>query len=179
MELRLVPLELSRIDALRYEVLVLPHFSDERPLRGAAGLCDWRLCGRLSSVIVRGHVTGDEGEVTLVPGRPRLPFEKLLLFGAGPSEGFDQARATALVGRVLRVLDGLRLRTMATALPGRGGGGVGPVDAMRWFLAALPDPVELDEVAVLDDLEAQRAMIPVVEGERRRMRVLRDAREGV
>ena len=36
------------------ETLVLPFFADERPLRGAAGLCDWRLCGRLSRLLAVG-----------------------------------------------------------------------------------------------------------------------------
>jgi hypothetical protein len=43
------------------ETLVLPFFSDERPLRGAAGLCDWRLCGRLSRMLQAGRVAGQLG----------------------------------------------------------------------------------------------------------------------
>ena len=38
------------------ETLVLPFFVDERPLRGAAGLCDWRLCGRLSRMLQSARV---------------------------------------------------------------------------------------------------------------------------
>src|SRR5438874_9265009 len=49
------------------EALVLPFFSDERPLRGAAGLCDWRLCGRLSRLLASGRVQGQWGETTLYP----------------------------------------------------------------------------------------------------------------
>jgi hypothetical protein len=41
------------VDLLRWDrgpggdALVVPVWSDVRPLRGAAGLLDWRLCGRL------------------------------------------------------------------------------------------------------------------------------------
>ncbi|MCA1664938.1 MAG: hypothetical protein LC659_11815 [Myxococcales bacterium] len=42
------------------ETLVLPFFVDERPLRGAAGLCDWRLCGRLSRLLQSSRVIADK-----------------------------------------------------------------------------------------------------------------------
>ena len=66
------------------EALMLPFFADERPLRGAAGLCDWRLCGRLSRMLHAGRVRGAWGETTLYPpvveGALRLPFPRLVLF---------------------------------------------------------------------------------------------------
>src|SRR5262249_48703813 len=71
------------------EALVLPFFADERPLRGAAGLCDWRLCGRLSRLL-RSRLKGEFGETTLYPPGVRLPFQRLLLFGLGPQERFDE-----------------------------------------------------------------------------------------
>ena len=46
--------ELAQLDELRCEALALPFFSDERPLRGALGLVDWRLCGMVSSLIIEG-----------------------------------------------------------------------------------------------------------------------------
>ncbi len=35
------------IDKTHSDTLVLSFFKDERPLRGANGLIDWRLCGRV------------------------------------------------------------------------------------------------------------------------------------
>ncbi len=177
MDVRFVPLELPRIDALRAEVAVLPFFADERPLRGAAGLCDWRLCGRLSRVLQRGRVTGGLGEVTLVPGRPRLPFDKLLLVGCGPAPAFDEAAHAAVVARVTRTLEGLRLRSFALSLPGRGAGRLGPGEAVRWFLRALEADDPFDEVMILDEAEAHRAMLPVVEAERQRLQRARERRD--
>ncbi len=176
MDVRFVPLELPRIDTLRAEVAVLPFFADERPLRGAAGLCDWRLCGKLSRVLQRGRVTGALGEVTLVPGRPRLPFDKLLLVGCGPGADFDEAAHAAVVTRIVRTLEGLRLRACALSLPGRGAGRLGPAEAVRWFLRSLDDD-PLDEVIVLDEADAWRAMLPVVEAERQRLQRARDRAE--
>jgi len=177
MDVRFVPLDLWRIDALRCEAIVLPFFSDERPLRGAPGLCDWRLCGRLSALLQRERVTGAFGEVTLVPGRPRLPFDKLLLFGAGASTDFDAVRFDLLTARILVTLDGLLLKNLALALPGRSTGRVSPADAIRWFLSAEIDRHDLDEVIILDELDAQKQMAPVVETERHRMRTARESKD--
>jgi Cytosol aminopeptidase family, N-terminal domain len=177
MEVRFVPLDLARIDVLRMEVLALPFFVDERPLKGAAGLCDWRLCGALSRLLEGGRVTGSTEEVTLVPGRPRLPFEKLILFGEGAAADFDMATAERVTARMLTTLAGLRLRSVALSLPGRGRALVEPGEAIRWFLQGIAESDELDEVVIIDDLEAQRAMVPVLESARRRVRVVRSASE--
>ena len=51
MALSVLPLDLARWDETARDCLVLPVFKDDRPLRGAAGLADWRLCGRLSRLL--------------------------------------------------------------------------------------------------------------------------------
>lgn len=175
MEVRFVPLDLSRIDGLRFEAIALSCFEDERPLRGAAGLCDWRLCGRLTKLLVRGWITGAQGEVTLVPVRPRLPFDKLLLFGLGARAGFTRQVYEETLVRMLAALEKLRLRTFVTALPGRGTGDVAAADAIRWFLNVVADRTDFDEVVIVDEPEAQRVMIPLVDAEYRRVRAARQA----
>ena len=50
------------LDQLQTELMVLPFFSDERPLRGATGLIDWRLCGTLSRKLMAGYLDGRFGE---------------------------------------------------------------------------------------------------------------------
>lgn len=172
MDVRFVPLELPRIDALRIEAVFLPFFEDERPLRGAAGLLDWRLCGSLSSLLVSGRVSGRLGELTMVLGRSRLPFDKVVLVGQGPGARFDAAVAGEVAGRVLEAARGLRLKGIACALPGRSRASVRASDAARWFLDAV-DEDGIDDVVVLDEPEAQRAMQPIVEAERRRARAVR------
>lgn len=173
MEIRFVPLDLARIDGLRYEAIVLPVHDDERPLAGAAGLCDWRLCGRLSRLLQRDWVKTRAGDVTLVPVRPRLPFDKMLLFGTGDSAGFSASDVTGVTARMLDTLTHLRLRTFVMALPGRAMGRVNPTDAIRGFMAAPGLDEAIDEVVIVDELDATRVMAPVVEAEKRRRRALR------
>lgn len=176
MDLRFVSLELSRIDELRYEALALTFFEDERPLRGAAGLCDWRLCGRLSSWLSRGLITGAQDEATLVPATHKLPFDRLALFGLGPREAFTQPRFERAVAQILAAVRGLRLRSFALALPGRSTGVTAPADAARWFLPLAEAEDSLDEIVLLDEPDAHRAMHPIVEAERARLRRARDLR---
>lgn len=56
---------------------------DERPLRGDAGLIDWRLCGLISEHLRSGYVTGQLGEAVLLPGDRPLSPARILLVGAG------------------------------------------------------------------------------------------------
>ncbi|HEX2678597.1 MAG TPA: M17 family peptidase N-terminal domain-containing protein, partial [Polyangiales bacterium] len=83
MDIRFLAPELRHLDALKCEAIVAPFFSDERPLSGALGLLDWRLCGFLSRAMLRGEIRGEQGETVLVPLRPRFTVDKLFLFGLG------------------------------------------------------------------------------------------------
>lgn len=59
---------------------------DERPLRGDAGRIDWRLCGRISELMLSGFTHGEFGEATLMTVGRVLPAERLVLFGVGDAE---------------------------------------------------------------------------------------------
>jgi Cytosol aminopeptidase family, N-terminal domain len=118
------------------ETLVLPFFSDERPLRGAAGLCDWRLCGRLSRMLQAGRVGGQLGEATLYPPGKRLPFARLLLVGLGAADRFDEAaakKASAVIADRMRRLTRGRY---ALVPPGRSTGRLSARRALEIYLEA-------------------------------------------
>lgn len=170
MEVSFVAPDLRRLDELKSEALALAFFEDERPLRGALGLVDWRLCGQLSRLLVRGRARGALRETVLVPTRPRLPFEKVFLFGAGRVDDLDEARFDEVVEQVLTTLDRARVRASVIGLPGRCNRRIAPVRAMEIFLARAGGHLEQDQVTLIEDAEAQRAMLPVVERERRRVR---------
>ena len=110
---------LSQLDNLESEVLACSVWEDERPCDGVAGLCDWRLAGKVSHLQRSGYLAGKQGEVMLMPGRPRLSFDKILLFGAGPKEGFDEARYRQVMQHMLRTIGRLDSRIAVVQLPGR------------------------------------------------------------
>lgn len=129
----------------------LPFFEDERPLRGAAGLCDWRLGGRLSRLLGarigpqrddRGEgvrVRGQFGEKLLLPTGTRLPFGRLILFGLGSSKAFDEARAKIAARELLGSLRALvppgSEQHFAMVPPGRSTGALSARQALEVLLA--------------------------------------------
>lgn len=168
MEVSFVAPDLRKLDALKCEAIALPFFEDERPLRGALGLVDWRLAGLVSRVLVRGHACGEDGDKVLLPTKRRLPFEKLFLFGAGPKAELDEARFEAVTERMLETLDAARVRSSVIALPGRAVGRIDPEVAMQRFLRHANAHPEQDSTILIEDADAQKAMQPVLERERRR-----------
>lgn len=169
-ELAFVSPDLRRLDGVESEVLALPFFSDLRPLRGAAGLVDWRLCGFLSKLLIRGRMAGEPGELTLMPSRGRLSVDKVLLVGLGASDAFTPRRFDDAVTRILETATRARMRSCTLELPGRNIGAIAAADAMERFLKIIRDYDELDELLLVEGQMAQRAMDPVLERERRRTR---------
>jgi hypothetical protein len=172
-ELRFVSPQLGRLDELDAELLFATVFEDERPPHGVAGLCDWRLGGRVARLLEEGFFTGALGDVILVPGRPRTTFDKICLFGAGQRARFDEAAYVEIVRRMLRTMTDLRARGGVVELPGRHAGLLAPERAAESALEeASAHRGEID-VWVLVEGPAARAAIEklVFEQKRRRQRI--------
>ena len=118
MDLSFLPLTLDALDAAAAESLCLFVASDERPLQGLSGLLDWRLSGKLSRLLRGGLLTGEAGEAVLTPPGPRLGFQKMFLFGVGPSAQGD-AELAAHVTEALRKLFHAGVHEAALQLPTR------------------------------------------------------------
>lgn len=170
MEIRFVPPDLRRFDLLKSEAMALGFFADERPLRGALGLVDWRLCGFLSRQLMAGRARGERGEVLLVPARGRLALEKVFVFGLGRRDDFDPPALDAVLQRMFAVLGGAQIRSSVLAIPGRAVGLVAPEAGMKALLRAAEQRPETDEVTLVEPPEAQKAMEKLIEQERRRAR---------
>jgi hypothetical protein len=153
--------ELPKWDALATspggapELLVAPFFTDERPLRGAAGLCDWRMCGRLSRHLAAGRLTGELGETALLPARG-LAFHKLLLVGLGPSEQFLEERFRSAARVIADVVHRLGVERWALPLPGRNTGRIAARRALDLWLAEVGDAAAPEEVWLVEPVPAQK-----------------------
>ena len=80
------------------------------------------------------------------------------------------ATYAAAVGRILETLSRARVRASVLVLPGRALGVIDPVAAMEGFLEVAARHPEHDEVTLVEDADAQKAMMPIVEQARRRAR---------
>jgi hypothetical protein len=170
LDLRFTTPSLRRLDLLGTEVLVACVAEDERPPHGVAGLLDYRLAGRLSRLMREGFATGRTSEVLLLPGKPRLPFDKIVLFGVGARSAFDETSYRAVVEKMLRTLEGLRARTAVVELPGRHFGAISPERAADILLEASGGRREHDVWTLVEPPDAQRAITQHMIQERRRIR---------
>jgi hypothetical protein len=160
--------ELQRLDALGdHDALVLSFFGDERPLRGVAGLCDWRLCGRLSRLLRAGRLSGLRGEVTLMPPPGgRLPFGRLFFFGLGESDypaPFGEAEYRAAVRMIREVVARAGIKRYAVQPPGRATGLIAPRRALELWL----------DVAALDGFDGEVTIVESASGQKEMAEALR------
>ena len=170
MELRFVSPVLPDLDTLESEVLACTLWQDVRPCDGVAGLCDWRLGGRISRLQRQGYLLGERKEVMLLPGRPRMSFEKLLLFGAGCRVDFNEGTFAEVVTRMLQTIDGLRAHQVVLELPGRQAALIAADRAADMLLAAAGRSHEECVWLLVEDAEARRHITQHMIEERRRVR---------
>jgi hypothetical protein len=155
------------LDELQTEIIVLPFFSDERPLCGAAGLIDWRLCGAISRKLMAGYLDGSFGEKALVIAPSKLKSEALLFVGLGESRAFDTKVAERACALIAEALTEAKVSTAALALPGRSMGLLPPLEAMRLWLAVSPRNHNLEEVSIIERAEEHRTLDSLFDGLRR------------
>jgi hypothetical protein len=138
------------------ETLVLPFFADERPLRGAAGLCDWRLCGRLSRMLQSSRVAGKWGETTLYPPGKRLPWGRLLLVGLGAADRFDEKAAREASRVIAEKMTKLSTPRYALVPPGRSTGRLSARRALEIYLEEARAAHASGELVVVESVAGQK-----------------------
>lgn len=158
LELRFVAPDLRRLDEAGSEVVVCGVWKDRRPLTGLAGLLDWRLAGRLSRLAKQGFLVGEVGEVLVLPSRPRLPFDKLLVAGLGPRAAFGDATFKTILTRVVDALDGLSVKKAVIELPGRGEDTSVTAERAAEILLDILGTSDRDALAFVEGPEGQRSI---------------------
>jgi hypothetical protein len=166
MDVRFLPPESRRLEEASAEVCACAIWSDERPVRGFAGLLDWRLGGRLSALLKSGFVRGDRGEALLLPGKPHVPFEKVLVVGLGARSAFGDGTFREAVARIARSLEGMRVRRAVVELPGRGTEAIDAEHAFALALECAGASPEHDAWWLVEDAAVQKRLEPRVRGRR-------------
>lgn len=164
MALNILPLDLTRWDDTARDTLVLPVFKDDRPLRGAAGLADWRLCGKLSRLIKSNRATAEAGETLLLPPGRRLRFSKILWFGLGDAKGYSDERFRKDVVWILGVVTRAGITDWTFQAPGRASGLIG---ARRAIEIILEDQLLVDQpITLIEDPAGQKDIAELLRSQR-------------
>jgi len=158
-----IAVETGPIEKAPVELAVVTFFESDRPLRGEAGRVDWRLCGMLSDLLERGALRGAAGEAALIPTFGHLRAPRVLVLGLGSANGFGALEVKAMARAAVRRCAGLRIRSVALALPGHWTGllPVGPCAAavLRGTVAGLEETGEgLRMRLVVPEASAARAL---------------------
>ena len=154
MALTVLPLDLARWDETARDTLVLPVFKSDRPLRGAAGLVDWRLCGKLSRMLKGNRATAEAGETILMPPGRRLRFQRLLWFGLGEAKGYGDARFAHDLKWIADVVVKAGISDWTLQAPGRASGLIGARRAVELILD--DDALAAAPLTLLEDPAGQK-----------------------
>jgi hypothetical protein len=159
---------LPKWDREQGQALLLTFFSDERPLRGAAGLADWRLCGRLSRLIKAGKVSGRRGETLLLPAGKRLQFPCIMMFGLGDSSRFTEDVYSQHVRWIRDVADRAKISKYAMQPPGRATGLIAARRALDLWLTEESKDDRGPQVAIIDAPGALKEMAELLRARKRK-----------
>jgi hypothetical protein len=164
MPLSVLPLDLSRWDESARDCLVLAVFKDDRPLRGAAGLADWRLCGKLSKLIKANRATAESRESIMLPPGRRLRFSRLMWFGLGESRAYSEQRFKNDLAWIIDVVGKAGVKDWALQAPGRASGLIGARRAVELMLE--DDRLRDQPVTLLEDPAGQKDIAELLRGQR-------------
>ena len=93
------------IDEIPSQLALITTYEDVRPLKGAAGLVDWRLNGKLSRFFSQKRMQGSKGEALLMPLRGRMDSAELLVLGMGAKSQMQDSDTPHIINAIVeRVL---------------------------------------------------------------------------
>ncbi len=109
---------LASLDALSgTEAVCCFMTEDERPLPGATGFLDWRLCGELSRILKTGFFTGVPGEALLLPGSGRVPARRIFAVGLGKAAKVTAGGVGHALEKAADMLSKAQVNSVALAFP--------------------------------------------------------------
>lgn len=109
---------LDALDALTgIEAVCCFVVEDERPLSGATGYLDWRLCGGLSRILGSGFFVGAPGDKLLLPTDARVPAKKVFAIGLGKLASVTSLGLEHALTQAASMLSKAKVDSVALAFP--------------------------------------------------------------
>jgi len=161
---------LASLDALAgLDAFCLFVSEDERPLRGAAGFIDWRMCGALSRILKDGRFVGAMGDALLFPAGGRLSGERVFCFGAGRRADLSRAGFSALTRKACEAMTLAGSQAFAAELPQVAG--LDEQERARVFVTEGLTRFKGDRVVLLGDGRAQARVFAQVADQMKALQV--------
>jgi cytosol aminopeptidase family protein len=89
------------LDEIETQLALILAYQDVRPLRGQAGMVDWRLNGQLSELILNNRFSANLGEALLMPSKGRIPSKELMILGLGRQQDINDKDVPRFVSLIL------------------------------------------------------------------------------
>jgi hypothetical protein len=105
------------IDRQECQLVEAGLFEDERPLKGPAGLLDWRLNGTISREIINGRITGRFKETVIIPSSERIQSPKILLVGLGSVRRISYPKLREVSAHLLQTLLKINILDFSCSIP--------------------------------------------------------------
>jgi hypothetical protein len=142
---------LETIDGTHSDSMCVFVFEDMRPLKGLAGLVDWRVGGALSSLVQSGWFTGAAGERLLMPVKHKLPVNRLFCFGVGPARELTRGSQPEILAEAFEVLRLAGVHGTVLTAPGRAEGLAEDIPSLELVCSTLDPTWDFDEVVIVDE----------------------------
>jgi hypothetical protein len=149
----LIQLKISNhpLDEIPSQLALVTAFEDVRPLKGRAGLVDWRLNGRLSKFIRESKFKGSKGEALLMPTRGRIDSEELLILGVGAKSSIRDPEIPHLLTLIVEKLLQKRCASFSLSLTDLIPGMFEWRNAVRLFVSMISGRDEEMSVTLVED----------------------------
>ena len=138
------------LDDISNDLALVLAYKDVRPLKGQAGLLDWRLNGYLSDLILQHRFEGEMGEALLMPSQNRVGSKEILILGLGESQRVDSQNLPNYVAMILEKLLKKRNTSFCLSLSDLAGSMFEWRNTVRLFISMLSGKEEGFHVALLE-----------------------------
>ncbi len=141
------------IDEIENHLAMVLAFQDIRPLKGQAGMVDWRLNGSLSDLILKQRFQGKRGEALLMPLQGRLPAKELIVLGLGNQQEIQDQELPRFVSMILDKLLLKKDSSFCLSLSDLAKGMFEWRNAVRLFMSMLSGRNEDYHISLVEPLE--------------------------
>lgn len=141
------------LDDVDSQLALIIAFENIRPLRGQAGLLDWRLNGKLSNLIQKNRFQGEMGESLLMPSGGRVNTNELMILGLGDSENVGDQNLPHYVSLILEKILRKKNKSFCLSLSDLTKGMFEWRNTVRLFVSMLSGKDEDYHIALLEPEE--------------------------